>query len=105
MTDWTPYSLPSGTPSTLQCVTTWRGSAAGTYPLQAYWAGTDGTLWRSTTDPHSEFIQMFTNDTAVTRMAVDDREHEHHHRGVPVAAAQSGCSDEGPGPFQLDFCW
>jgi len=74
MTDWTPYSLPSGGPSKLQCVTTWRGDSAGSYPLQAYWAGTDGTLWRSSTDPHSGFIQMYTDTTAVTRMAVDDRD-------------------------------
>ena len=73
MTDWMPYSQ-AGSLSTLQCVTTWRGSEAGTYPLNVLWAGTDGTLWQSTTDPHSEFAQMFTDaDTVVTHMAVDDR--------------------------------
>jgi hypothetical protein len=74
MTDWTPYTPPSAAPSDLQCVTTWRGPVAGTYPLHVFWAGADGTLWQSTTDPHSKFVQMFTNTTAVTRMAVDDRE-------------------------------
>jgi hypothetical protein len=73
MTDWMPYSQ-AGSLSTLQCVTTWRGRDAGTYPLNVFWAGTDGTLWRSTTDPHSEFHQMSTNTTVVTRIAVDDRE-------------------------------
>jgi len=74
MTDWTLYtSLPSGGLPTLQCVTTWRGHSAGTYPLQTYWAGADGSLWRSTTDPHSGFVQMNTNGVVVTRMAVDDR--------------------------------
>lgn len=92
MTDWTPYSLPSGGLPKLQCVTTWRGSGAGTYPLQAYWAGTDGTLWRSSTDPHSEFVQMFTNDTAVTRMAVDDRETIYgiNSSGKPVQYGNDG---------------
>jgi hypothetical protein len=73
MTDWEPYSPPSGGPPALQCVTTWRGPSAGSYPLEVFWAGTKGSLWRSTTDPHSEFVQMATNDTVVTRMAVDDR--------------------------------
>ena len=74
MTDWSPYTPPSGAPSGLQCVTTWRGSVAGTYPLRAFWAGTDGTLWRSSTDPHDDFVQMLTDGAAVTRIAVDDRE-------------------------------
>ena len=51
MTDWLPYKLSSGGLPTLQCVTTWRGYVAGTYPMQVYWAGTDGSLWRSTTTP------------------------------------------------------
>lgn len=74
MTDWLPYKLPSGGLPTLECVTTWRGSIAGTYPMQVYWAGTDGSLWRSTTDPQSGFVQMSTNSVVVTRMAVDDRD-------------------------------
>jgi hypothetical protein len=74
MTDWTPYTPPSAAPSDLQCVTTWRGPVAGTYPLRAYWAGTDGTLWRSSTDPHDDFVQMLTDGATVTRIAVDDRE-------------------------------
>jgi len=74
MTDWLPYKLPSGGLPTLQCVTTWRGYVAGTYPMQVYWAGTDGSLWRSTTDPQSAFVQMSTNSVVVTRMAVDDRD-------------------------------
>ena len=47
-----------------------------------FWAGTDGTLWRSTTDPHSEFVQMSTNTTVVTRIAVDDRENHLWHQFV-----------------------
>jgi hypothetical protein len=74
MTDWTIYTPPSGTPSGLQCVTTWRGTEAGTGPLGVFWAGTDGTLWRSSTDPHSDFVQMHTDATTVTRIGVDDRE-------------------------------
>ena len=74
MTDWLPYKLPSGGLPTLQCVTTWRGYIAGTYPMQVYWAGADGSLWRSTTDPQSGFVQMSTNSVVVTGMAVDDRD-------------------------------
>lgn len=74
MTDWTLYTPPSGAPSGLQCVTTWRGTEAGTGPLGVFWAGTDGTLWRSSTDPRSDFVQMHTDATTVTRIGVDDRE-------------------------------
>ena len=74
MTDWLPYKLPSGGLPTLQCVTTWRGYIAGTYPMQVYWAGADGSLWRSTTDPQSGFVQMSTNSVVVTGMAVDNRD-------------------------------
>ena len=74
MTDWLPYKLPSGGLPTLQCVTTWRGYVAGTYPMHVYWGGTDGSLWRSTTDPQSAFVQMSTNSVVVTRLAVDDRD-------------------------------
>jgi hypothetical protein len=74
MTDWTPYAPPSGAPSELECVTTWRGPVAGTYSLRVYWAGTDGTLWRSSTNPHDDFAQMATDAAVVTRIAVDDRE-------------------------------
>lgn len=73
-TEWAPYTPPSGAPSRLQCVTTWRGSIAGTSPAGVYWAGTDGTLWRSSTDPNEDFVQMLTDGTTVTRIAVDDRE-------------------------------
>jgi len=73
MTDWTPYAPPSGAPSDLQCVTTWRGPIAGTHPAGVFWAGTDGTLWRSSTDPHDDFVQMLTDSATVTRIAVDDR--------------------------------
>ena len=160
MTDWMPYSQ-AGSLSTLQCVTTWRGSEAGTYPLNVLWAGTDGTLWQSTTDPHSEFAQMFTDaDTVVTHMAVDDRgtiyginssgkpvqygndawisldlgdnseqyvmvdvavatkddtvwfvarEGQYYVHGTnitmtdPARCPKSGCSDESPGLFRLEF--
>lgn len=63
----------------------WRGDSSGSYPLQAYWAGTDGTLWRSSTDLQSGFVQMYT-DTAVTRMAVDDRDtvYDINSSGKPV---------------------
>jgi hypothetical protein len=74
MTNWALYTSPSGIPSGLQCVTTWRGTEAGTGPLGVFWAGTDGTLWRSSTDPHSDFVQMHTDATTVTRIGVDDRE-------------------------------
>jgi hypothetical protein len=74
MTDWLEYKMPSGGLPTLECVTTWRGYVAGTYPMQVYWAGADGSLWRSTTDPQSGFVQMNTNSVVVTRMAIDDRE-------------------------------
>jgi hypothetical protein len=91
MTDWMPYSQ-AGSLSTLQCVTTWRGSDAGTFPLNVFWAGTDGTLWRSTTDPHSEFVQMFTNTTVVTRIAVNDRETIYgiNSSGKPVQYGNEG---------------
>jgi hypothetical protein len=92
MTDWMPYSQ-AGSLSTLQCVTTWRGTEAGTGPLGAFWAGTDGTLWRSSTDPHSEFVQMFTDaDTVVTHIAVDDRETIYgiNSAGKPVQYGDDG---------------
>jgi hypothetical protein len=93
MTDWTPYTLPSGGLSTLQCVTTWRGPDAGTYPLSAFWAGVDGTLWRSSTDPQSGFVQMFTDtDTVVTHIAVDDRETIY---GINSAGKPVQYGDEG----------
>jgi hypothetical protein len=74
MTDWAPYPSSSGAPSGLQCVTTWRGPGAGTFPLGVFWAGTDGTLWRSSTHPGDDFVQMFTDGATVTRIAVDDTE-------------------------------
>jgi hypothetical protein len=74
MTDFAPYTPPSGAPSDLQCVTTWRGGIAGTSPAGVFWAGTDGTLWRSSTDPDGDFTQMLTDGATVTRIAVDDRE-------------------------------
>jgi hypothetical protein len=92
MTDWTPFTPPSGAPSGLQCVTTWRGSDAGTYPLGVYWAGTDGTLWRSSTDLGGDFAQMGTNTTVVTRIAVDDRETIYgiNSAGKPVQYGNDG---------------
>jgi hypothetical protein len=92
MTDWSPYSLPSGSLPELQCVTTWRGESAGLYPLGAFWAGTDGTLWRSSTALNSEFVQMYSDGTAVTRMAVDDRETLYgiNSAGKPVLYGNDG---------------
>ena len=60
----------------LGCNVSQRGAAPllGHTRLRAFWAGTDGTLWRSSTDPHDDFVQMLTDGATVTRIAVDDRE-------------------------------
>jgi hypothetical protein len=103
-TEWAPYTSPSGAPSGLQCVTTWRGTEAGTGPLGVFWAGTDGTLWRSSTDPHSEFVQLHTDATTVTRIAVDDRETIYgiNSSGKPVQFGNNSwvSVDLGPGSAQ-----
>jgi hypothetical protein len=92
MTDWMSYSQ-AGSLSTLQCVTTWRGPGIETGPLGVFWAGADGALWRSSTDPHSEFVQLLTDgDTAVTHIAVDDRETIYgiNSAGKPVQYGDNG---------------
>jgi hypothetical protein len=92
MTDWTPFTPPSGAPSGLQCVTTWRGPVAGTGPLGVFWAGTDGTLWRSSTDLDGDFAPMESNTIVVTRIAVDDRETIYgiNSAGKPVQYGNDG---------------
>lgn len=104
MTNWALYTSPSGIPSGLQCVTTWRGTEAGTGPLGAFWAGTDGTLWRSSTDPHSDFVQMHTDAATVTRIGVDDRETIYgiNSSGKPVQFGNDSwvSLDLGPGSAQ-----
>ena len=58
--------------------------------MQVYWAGTDGSLWRSTTNPQSGFVQMSTDQSVVvTRMAVDDRDTLYgiNSSGKPVVTA------------------
>jgi hypothetical protein len=55
-------------------------------PAGVFWAGTDGTLWRSSTEPNGDFTQMLTDGAKVTRIAVDDREtiYDINSSGKPV---------------------
>jgi hypothetical protein len=104
-TEWAPYTSPSGAPSGLQCVTTWRGPEAGTGSLGVFWAGTDGTLWRSSTDPHSDFVQMQTDATTVTRIGVDDRETIYgiNSSGKPVQFGNESWVSVDLGPGSAEY--